>query len=228
LAGIFFATLGIDLGQDSSHSDKFKVHWENATDEGQANAEAISNALAFARDQATQEWREFAQGFSEQIEDAVTAWERLIASTGFDLGSVFRRRELVPFVLIPRHVSSHHGSQEKLSLLTHLQQAHEAFIFGVPFAALALMRSVLEVVLVKHYGSSGKDLRDLIDNARSLPSGVGKRELHELRMLANDILHFERQRVRLPQDMERKLLSFFVSLRSLIEGTPQFRHSRSK
>ena len=50
----------------------------------------------------------------------------------------------VPLVLIPRHVSKSHGEAEKLSLLTHLQQARDAFVFGVPFAALALMRSILK------------------------------------------------------------------------------------
>jgi hypothetical protein len=126
----------------------------------------------------------------------------------------------VPFVLIPRHVSQHHGEAEKLSLLTHLQQAHDAFIFGVPFAALALMRSILETTLKKHYHATGKDLEQLIDNSRDLPRGASKQSLHRLRHLANDILHFEKEKVRLPNDSERELLSLLNVLRVLIEGAP--------
>ena len=150
--------------------------------------------------------------------DSIATWRRLKEESGFDLSGIFRRRELVPFVLIPRHVSKSHGEAEKLSLLTHLQQARDAFVFGVPFAALALMRSILEATLTKHYRAEGEDLNDKIPFCRDLPRGASKRVLHDLRRLANDVLHFNNEQVRLPQDFEKELLTLLYVLRALIEG----------
>ena len=117
----------------------------------------------------------------------------------------------MPFVLIPRHVSKHHGETEKLSLLTHLQQAHDAFIFGVPFAALALMRSILETTLKRHYQTRGGDLEELIDNCRDLPRGAFKINLHRLRRLTNDILHFEREKVQLRMILNANCFLYLMS-----------------
>jgi hypothetical protein len=117
-------------------------------------------------------------------------------------------------------VSAKHGSGEKLSLFTHLQQAHEAFVFGVPFAALALMRSILELVLREHYGPIGEDLKALIDNTTGLPKGLARGTLHRLRRLANEVVHFDRDRVQMPVDMERQLLLHLYALRTLIERAP--------
>ena len=136
---------------------------------------------------------------------------------------MFRRRKLVPFVLIPRHVSAHHGDAEKLSLLTHLQQAHEAFVFGVHFAALALMRSILEATLKTHYQAPGKDLKERIDNCEGLPHRCSTLALHRIRNLANDVLHLEKDKVRLPDNFERELLRLLNVLRALIEGVPASR-----
>jgi hypothetical protein len=83
------------------------------------------------------------------IWDAVSAWRSLANKTTLDLGDVFRRLDLVPFVLIPKHVSDHHGSQEKLSLLTHLRQALEAFVFGVPFDSQGKLYPEIEAYLAE-------------------------------------------------------------------------------
>jgi hypothetical protein len=197
--------------------------WENADHEASLKADAIERALEFAEEQARQDFRDFSEGFIEHIEDGVGTWRRLAAEAGFDLRGIFRRRELVPFVLIPRHVSNHHGEEEKLSLLTHLKQAHDAFVFGVPFAALALLRSIMEVTLRKHYQAEGKDLKEQIDNCRGLPPGAPRQALNRLRLLANNVLHFNNERVRLPTHFEKELLSLLYVLRALIEGAPTWR-----
>ena len=41
-------------------------------------------------------------------------------------------------------------------MLTNLQQAHDAFVYGAHYAALALMRSIMEAVLRDHYGAEGR------------------------------------------------------------------------
>lgn len=134
------------------------LQWEFANVEATQQAGAIERAIDFAHDQATQDWRNFDDEgeFRESIEDGKAAWKRLEREAGFDLRGVFRRRSLIPFVLVPTHVSDKHGSAEVVSLLKSLQQAHEAFIFGTPFAALALMRAIMEAVLRDYYGQEKK------------------------------------------------------------------------
>ena len=108
-------------------------------------------------------------------------------------------------------------------MLTHLRQAHDAFVFGVPFAALALMRSVLETTLRTHYHATGKDLAELIGNCRGLPRNAPKSRLVRLRHLANDILHLNKEKVRLPANFEQELLSLLIVLRALMEQAPSSR-----
>jgi hypothetical protein len=224
VSGIFLSDLGLDPGPSPvKNRSRADFLWETADDDAKDQAEAIEGAITFANDQATQDYRDFPDGLRESIEEGTSAWTRLAKETDFDLRVIFRRRELVPFIVIPRHVSQHHGEAEKLSLLTHLQQAHDAFIFGVPFAALALMRSILETTLKMHYHATGTNLEKLIDNCSCLPPDSSRPALHRLRHLANDVLHFNKERIRLPADFERELLSLLNVLRALIEGAPSWR-----
>tara|TARA_R110002126_G_scaffold10533_8_gene48449 strand:- start:1120 stop:1857 length:738 start_codon:yes stop_codon:yes gene_type:complete len=187
----------------------------------QVDARSLNTAMDFAFQQASEEPLALDEDFVEEVLDGVKAWEKIAAQFGSDVAGVLRRRALVPFVLIPRHVSSHHGEGEKLSLLTHLEQAQTAFICGAPFAAVALMRSILEVTLREHYRSEGKDLYELINNCKTLPPSVSKETLRRLKWFANDILHFNKEKVSMPDDLEKDLLEHFFVLRALIEGAPE-------
>ena len=223
LSGVFLADLGLAASSGStSKGNEFDIRWEHADQDAKTKASVVEEALAFAQEQISLGFRDFPDDFESNIKDGGEAWQSLCNNTGFDLRGIFRRRELVPFVLIPRHVSNVHGHPEMLSLFTHLKQAHEAYIYGVPFAAIALMRSVMEVMLKEHYQSFGKDLKEMIDNCRELPKGVTVSALHRLRILANDILHLN-DKGRIPKDMEKELLNLFFVLRSLIEGAPSQR-----
>ncbi len=90
-------------------------------------------------------------------------------------------------------------------------------MYGVPFAALALMRSILEKTLSKHYGASDGNLHTRIESCTNLP--VPKAELHRLRQLANDVLHHNREQVQLPK--EDDLVVHLNLLRKLIEEAPE-------
>jgi hypothetical protein len=163
-------------------------------------------------------------------------WKSLKNEAGFDLRGVLRRRALVPFVLFPRHVAAHHNQDEKLSIYENLRQAHEAFVFGAPSAALALMRSTMEVVLRDHYGAQGDDLPlyERINNSRKLlPSSANAAALHRLRMIANAVLHLDNERnealPRLePVELEKEILRLLRVLRDLIEGAPQWQQLRTQ
>jgi hypothetical protein len=190
LAGIWLADILPGLDEiEREHTPEADLQWENADHEGSEQARAIEGAIEFTYE-TTRADDYLDEDFRESIEDAMAAWQRLKDDAGFDLRGVFRRRELVPFVLVPRHVAAKHGSEQALSMLKNLQQAHDAFVLGAPLAALALMRSILEAVLRDHYGAKGKDLSERINHAiKRLPSGASVAALHRLRKRANAILH---------------------------------------
>jgi hypothetical protein len=225
-----FQMLDEDLdGVDRHQVPQADVQWQIADSDADEQSHAIEAGIDFAFQQATDDTREFPRGFRERIEEGTAAWERLKSDAGFDLRGVFRRRELVPFILVPRHVAEKHGSAEMLSMLKSLQQAHDAFVFGVPFAAVALMRSILESVLRDHYGAQGKNLDERIRSVSShLPRGASEAALHRLRRLANAILHLDTGKAEgLPKidstKLEKEIVSLLLVLRALIEGAPQRR-----
>jgi hypothetical protein len=231
LAGIWLADFFPGVGDtDSEHTPKADLQWENADHDGVEQARAIEHAIEFTYE-TTRADDELNEDFRESIEDAMAAWRSLKDNAGFDLRGVFRRRELVPFVLVPRHVAARHGGAESVSMLKNLQQAHDAFVFGAPFAALALMRSIMEGALRDHYGADGEDL-DLSERirqaSRHLPSGANAAALHRLRKLANSILHLDSEKDEgLPNinaiQLEKEIVSLLFVLRALIEGAPRWR-----
>jgi len=230
VATIWLADLNPDLGNaEREQISQAELNWDNANHDGAQQAGAIESAIEFAHEQADQDWRDFSEDFRERIYDARAAWERLKEDAGFDLQGVFRRRELVPFVLIPRHVAAKYGNAKALSMLKNLQQAHDAFVFGTPFAAVALMRSIMEALLRDHYWAEGEDLSERINQAsKRLPGGANAAALHRLRRLANAILHLEPEKDEgLPKiepiQLEKEIVSLLLVLRALIEGAPQWR-----
>lgn len=199
--------------------------WDYADARAEAEAAALGEALSFAEEQVSQDWREFDEDFVELVQDGLDQWRRLKANLGFDPRGVFRRRRLIPFVLVPRSIAASYGESDKVSLLTNLRAAHDAFVFGAPLAALAMMRSILEGVLRDHYRAAGKDLSARINNASRLPQGAPKEALHRLRSRANALLHLNRDTAAaLPvlgaEDLEREIVSLLVVLRTLIEEAP--------
>lgn len=182
--------------------------------------------MSFAEIEVSQDWREIDGDFFELVEDGLGQWKRLKSNVGFDPRGVFRRRRLTPFVLVPRTVSARYGDSDKVSLLANLSAAQEAFVLGVPLAALAMMRSILEGVLRDHYRADGDDLFQHISNAARLPSGAPKQALHRLRIRANALLHLDPQKAEsLPvlsaEKLELEIVSLLLVLRALIEAAPE-------
>jgi len=128
-------------------------------------------------------------------------------------------------VLIPRSVAARYGDKDRHSLLTNLQQAHDAFVFGVPHASIAMMRSIMEAVLRDHYRANGSSLYAMIEDRRfAPPRAANKAALHKLRTLANAVLHLGEEQLEehLPklddQGLEKEIVRLLFVLRSLIEG----------
>lgn len=222
---VIWANFMLGESDEPSRLPRPDLQWDIADDEAQEQAEAIEEAIEFARSNADQDYRwEDHPEFIVKIDEGIGAWDRLKRDTGFDLRGIFRRRELIPFVLVPRRVAAKHGSAETLSMLKNLQQAHDAFIYGATYAALALMRSIMDSVLRDHYHAEGNDLSERIRNARArLPRGANETRLHRLRKLANAILHLDREKNEgLPGldevRLEKEIVSLLYVLRALIEG----------
>ncbi|MBI1233039.1 MAG: DUF4145 domain-containing protein [Alphaproteobacteria bacterium] len=153
------------------------------------------------------------------------AWLDLTNSVPLDVDGIIRRRALLPFVLIPRHVANRYGSSEKRSLAERLRQAQEAFIYGLPLAALALLRSIVEVSLRDHYRSSGSGLTEMIGNAKGLTGAANAAALHRLRQLANAALHDGdhpslEAAWNTDKSLELEMTRLFVAVRDLIEHAP--------
>ncbi len=157
------------------------------------------------------------------LEDSVEYWEDLKKECHLDVRGAVRRHELIPVVLVPRPVSSaRNGVDYRREVLENLRQAQEAFKFGAPRAALALLRSIVEAVLRDHYRAEGTHLEERIRNARRLPDGANKVRLGDLRTQANAILHINKGVTEVEEKNEKqfemRMVEFFGTVRALIEG----------
>ena len=218
LGVIEFAEMDLDIsGTESESAKAFDRRCKFAAEEARDLKQSLECGLQFVEDQ-TNQTDLYDDDFLETLKRSASAWKQLTQECGLDVEGVFFRRELIPFTLIPSHVSNFYGA-EKLSLFTHLKQAHDAFVFGVPFAALALMRAIAEVVLQKHYGASGQGFKAMIKSVHTrLPEHLIPR-LRTLKKLADDILHSKSEE-RMPANIEREIALLLINLRELIENAP--------
>jgi hypothetical protein len=238
VASAFYADIAIDLSflaplvggssetpEPPEPKSKADELWDDADFESQEQMDGIEEAIEFARDNISQSerWDIDQEEYVLRVEGGIETFKRLQVEAGFDLRGIFRRRALIPFILVPRKMAAKEGALSSFSMLMCLRQAHDAFIFGAPLAALALMRSIMESILRDHYRAAGVDLNERIKNAAaSLPPGANEAALHRLRMLANEILHRDQTKAgNMPIDqekLEKEILSLLFVVRALIEG----------
>ncbi|HEY2482491.1 MAG TPA: DUF4145 domain-containing protein [Caulobacteraceae bacterium] len=206
------------------------LRWEVADSTAEDAARAINGVFEFAKWEADS-GRDFQEDTVEDLEVGLREWARLRHDYGFDLRGVLRRRHLIPFVLVPRQLAASYGNSDKVSLLTNLRSAHDAFVFGAPLAALAMMRSILEAVLRDHYGAEGTDLSERIWHARDrLPKQANVASLHRLRRRANAVLHLDGDKLPVLDTigLEKEIVSLLLVLRALIESAPAAMTRRSQ
>ncbi len=106
-----------------------------------------------------------------------------------------------------------------------MQQAQEAFIDGLHFAALAMMRSILEVILRTHYHLGDGKLVKLVEAAAAkglFPPEIGLPQIQMLLKLGSDAVHPKSEKLHKVQDVEKEVLYNLVILRILIERTPKY------
>jgi hypothetical protein len=217
---------GLETPEDPVPPDAER-DWRHADDDAEDQAAGIEEAIDLAQYKVANDPESLDANLVYRVEEGVAAWERLITDAGLDLRGTFRRRALVPFILVPRNVAAKHGPPDIDPMLINLRQAHDAFVFGASHAALGLMRSILEAVLRDHYRAEGKDLNERIRSARKrLPPGANEASLHRLRKLANSVLHLApdpdgRPPLRDEMALEREVVSLLFVLRALIEDAPK-------
>ena len=210
-----------DLPSQADYAPTSDQAWEDADQDAIELARVMNRAMEFAQVQVND--GEYPEEVPEIVNDGVAVWKSLQTHAGFDLQGVLRRRKLVPFVLVPRQAAAR--GERTNGMINNLQQAHEAFVFGAPYAALTLMRAILEAVLRDHYGAEGASLDEMIDGVHQevLPPAAKKLRLHRLRKIANSILHEPQPRnvSHISMDekrLEKEIVSLLLVLRALIEG----------
>jgi hypothetical protein len=204
-------------------ADAFDRTWEREQEEATFSADAVTSAMALAEDEIElqAEMRHSDKILVGRIRGGVQVWKDLVEAD-FDLASAFRRRRLTPMAGIPRHASANHDASDPLALIARLQQAQNAFVYGAPLAAVALMRVVLDLVLTNHYAATGNSLLQKIESVKErLPGSITWSQLERLQDLADDAAHLHPQRSRDVKDEEREIVALLNVLQSLIESEPQ-------
>ena len=231
-SSVLFSDLGLgdgdviaELSAERPASDTPDLIWQRADHDAAEAIEKMGIAMIFAENQIRVEdvWDE-QPDVVEDVEAGIEGWNSLSANIGLDLRGILRRRALVPFVLVPRKIANQQGSTHRTALLQNLKEAQESFINGTLSACVALLRATVEVVLTEHFRLFGNDLKAKINSARGkLPLGVTVRELHELRELANRLLHSPQRDYDDilkggDQLSEIRIVSLLITVRSLVEG----------
>lgn len=187
-----------------------------ASERAQEYENQFAPLIACARDSVDQ--ADIGEEYHDCIEAALRVWDELRIRTGFSIGAIMARLAMVPFVLVPSHVSKSHGSAETFSLNERLKDAQRAFVFDCLLSSAALQRSLMEDVLTRHYGARGS-LPEKIKSAR-LPWGLTTENLFQIHKLGNDVLHADRAGRVEKAELLRRLASGLDALRKLIEGVP--------
>lgn len=156
--------------------------------------------------------------FGDGLNKGVTAWDFLCNKVGINLSEIWNRWQAIPVTFIPNHVSDGHGLTETGSLYDQLSDVHRAYTFGCEAAAIALCRTLMELVLRKHYGCEGVGLEEVISFAEQKYVFIGKLELQKKRRLANSILH---DRPVAGQLTVKQVQSFMDAIKTLIEQAPK-------
>jgi hypothetical protein len=163
-------------------------------------------------------------------------WSYLTKDLSFDVRGYIRRSRLAPLLLVP-HVINNEVPGELVNLYDLWKDVRNSYISGSFLATIALSRAIVEKILVRFYKLRGDGLPDLIRKGeRYFTERSLAHELHDIRKLANTILHggqedtthdisisisSKRGIFASPTDQEMRLLDSLEAVRSLIERLPK-------
>jgi hypothetical protein len=92
----------------------------------------------------------FVENFGYSADEPLT-W--INETVGLNLGEIERRWLEFPVIVVPQHVSDRYGLDEPHGLYGLLTQVRLAYMSGANLAAIALCRSVTELLIRYHYAS---------------------------------------------------------------------------
>ena len=175
---------------------------------------------------------------SDKVYEGERALDKILTSIGLlNLPNALYRQRMLSAVHIPTHVSA--GNMDHaIALVEALKEAHRVFILGAPLAAIALCRTVSEIIIRDHYriGDESTGFTERFDKARKDPIASRKgadEDLVQLVKYASNILHGRKTDERIsteqgievmPSDLEtinRVAFRWLEKLVKLIEATPK-------
>ncbi len=122
------------------------------------------------------------------------AFDWLRDTVGLDLREIETRWHQIAPISVPRDVSESYEVDHPKSLFGYLNQVRLAYMIGADLAAIALCRTITEILVQYHYPSDQKiknDLPGLIRSVQNQPKFGFLRKLNLTKKVrqANDILH---------------------------------------
>lgn len=125
-------------------------------------------------------------------------------------------------IAVQEHISNAHGIDDPYSLFGHLDNVRLAYVIGADLAAIAMCRTVTEILIRRHYDNGeGAQMRlsKLIERTQSLDNFKFLRGYNLVAKVreANDILHFNRDDIKHPERSRALVRDWVMVLREMIE-----------
>ena len=189
-----------------------------------------SELFAYGEEVQSGKYSDYAFVVANKCRIALEAFDYLENVIGINLDEVYRRWRDVPTVFMPSVVSDKYG-RERGSLNHLLDNAIRAYVCGAPAAAIAMCRSVLEMVVKDHYITDSKDriwtdksgnerekgLGDLIVLAEKRYQSLRPLKLVGLKNAGDEILHRYSRREPLSASDEAAIIDYMRTLKTLIQ-----------
>jgi len=145
---------------------------------------------------------------------------------GVNFKKIFRRWYLAPPIYFHQTAERtlNKGQSSRFSCEKSLESALDAFVFGNDLAAFAMCRSVLEQVLKvyvpeKDHKGNKRDLNKLIIAAADYKiKNFDDKRIQKFRKTSNNVLHAPWMLQESDDELERDLVDFISTLKTLIEG----------
>ena len=151
------------------------------------------------------------------------AYKWLTETIGVDLYEIEKRWREIGVLVVPEHVSNHHGLTEPKSLFAYLDNVRNAYLFGADLAAIAMCRATTEMLLRNHYSKDEKSrLTALTERIQSQPSFVFLRPFNLVSKIreANRLLHVERTDIEVKEHSKALIREWVAALKEMIVRAP--------
>lgn len=208
--------------------------------EGHDAAEEIERLMEAQRDKlkAEEDWELGDPNFCNFLRVGLGAWDYCKKTLRVDMALIAKRYKETEHIFVPKRIANKHG-EETLSLYNLLDEAQRAYIFGLDRAAIAMCRSLTEMILIRHYlpqlegadvaalkGKKEGEFEFIINEAIKLGRhrpNIAAMNLHEKRKLANKILHPKKllTKKEFPPNQLAAIRDWLRDIRALIENSPE-------